>query len=72
MVGPVRTVILGGQVLRIVARLPPLKSLPADPEMVTGQSHVPSVGSIVIEPGQPLASRPAQFGRAPLPGPGAG
>lgn len=68
----VRTILQAAQVSGIVARFPAIERLPADPEMATRQSHIPPVGVILIEPGQPLASLPAQLGRAPLQVPGAG
>ncbi len=64
----VRAILPGAQVLRVVAPLPAIKRLPADPEMATGQSHLPPARLIVIEPGQPRAGLPAQLGARPAPG----
>ena len=72
MPGPVRPVFQRTQVSGIVAWLPEIKCLPADPEIATSQGHLPSVGVIVVEPDQPFASLLAQLGRAPLQGSGAG
>ena len=55
------------EVPRIVPSLPPVKRLPADPEVAAGQCGIVVVGAVIVHP---LQSLPGHSVNAPYPWPG--
>ncbi len=57
--GTMRAGFEGGQIVRIIAALPAIEGLAADPEMATGAGHVLRA-AVEIHPGQAQPRLPAQ------------